>query len=162
MADGPITSITTPLRLTYTVTAGRAQSRFLRAMAEGRVVGERCASCNRVYVPPRGACPTCGVLTDPEEVPISDRGTLTTFCVIRIPFEGQVLEPPYVAGSILLDGADLPLFHLVGGVPVDDVRMGMRVVARWADTLGPTLESIRFFEPLDEPDAPFEAYAEHL
>lgn len=158
----PITGITTAVRLEYTVMAGRAQSRFLRAMAQGRIIGERCPSCERVYVPPRGACPTCAVLTEETPVEIADTGVLTTFCVVNFPFEGQVLEPPYVAGSILLDGSDLPLFHLVGGIPPAEVRMGMRVQAHWSGQLAPTLESIRYFEPTGAPDAPYDAYAEHV
>ncbi len=38
--------------------------------------------------------------------------------------------------------------------------MGMRVEPVWAppEERGPTFESIRYFRPLDEPDAPFESY----
>ena len=48
------------------------------------------------------------------------------------------------------------------GVEPDEVRMGMRVVARWADELTPSLESIRWFEPTGEADVDFASYAEHL
>jgi len=150
-----------PVHLDYQITAGRAQSTFLEAIAQGRLIGERCASCDTVLVPPRGVCRACGCLTE-IGVPLPDLGVVTTFCVINIPFEGQMLTPPYVAGCILLDETDLPLFHLVGGVTPDRVRMGMRVRAVWADRLQPTLQSIRFFEPTGEPDAPFERYADHL
>jgi hypothetical protein len=42
--------------------------------------------------------------------------------------------------------------------------MGMRVKAEWAPPgeRRPTLESIRWFSPSGEPDAPFESYQEHL
>lgn len=153
--------IRTPVRLDYQITAGPTQARFLEGIASGRILGERCPSCTKVLVPPRGVCPACGVLTD-EVVPLRDAGILTTFCVINLPFEGQMLTPPYVAGSILLDGADLPIFHLVGGIGPAEVRMGLRVRAVWAEELKPTLASIRYFEPTGEPDAPFERYAEHL
>ncbi|WP_457307153.1 OB-fold domain-containing protein, partial [Polaromonas sp. P5_E6] len=59
----PVTGIVTPARLDYTYSPGRAQSAYLEALAGRRVVGERCPSCRKVYVPPRGACPTCGVAT---------------------------------------------------------------------------------------------------
>ena len=153
--------IRSPVRLDFQITAGRTQSRFLKAIECGAILGERCPSCTKVLVPPRGICRACGVPIT-EEVPLSDAGILTTFCVINIPFEGQMLTPPYVAGSILLDGSDLPIFHLVGGIAPDEVRMGIRVKAVWASELQPTLASIRYFEPTGEPDAPFECYAEHL
>ncbi len=155
--------IKTPIRLDYTFVAGSAPSRFLRAVAEGRIVGQRCPRCAKVYVPPRGSCPTCGVATD-QEVPVADTGTVTTFCIVNIPFAGQAVRVPYVSASILLDGADIPLFHLVQEVDPHDVRMGMRVQAVWVprDELSPSMRSIRHFRPTGEPDAPFASYREHL
>lgn len=159
----PVRSIRTPIRLEYTITAGRAPSRFLRGLAQRRILAQRCPECEKVYVPPRGACPTCGVPTD-EEVELPHTGTVTTFCVVNIPFAGQTVEIPYVCASVLLDGANIALFHLIQEVPPDQVRMGMRVEAVWAppEEMGPTLESIRYFRPSGEPDAPFEAYREYL
>ena len=159
----PITVMPAPMRLDYTVTAGRYLARYLRALAERRIVGGRCPACAKVYLPPRAACPTCLVPAD-QEVEVADRGTVTTFCVIRIPFGNMPFPPPYVAASVLLDGADLPLMHLVRGLEPDQVRMGLRVRALWVadDQLGPTLESIRWFEPTGEPDAPFASFAGHL
>jgi hypothetical protein len=158
-----IKRIAAPVRLDYMVSAGRELSRFLAAIAEGRLIGRRCPSCRKVYVPPRGACPTCAVATA-GEVPVSDRGTVTTFCVVNVPFEGQVMKLPYVYASILLDGADIPFPHLVQGLPADQVRMGLRVQAEWAppSERKPSLEAIRWFHPSGEPDAPFESYREHL
>jgi len=159
----PVRSIRTPIRLEYTITAGRAPSRFLRGLAQRRILAQRCPECEKVYVPPRGACPTCGVPTE-EEVELPHTGTVTTFCVVNIPFAGQTVEIPYVCASVLLDGANIALFHLIQEVPPDQVRMGMRVEAVWAppEEMGPTLESLKFFRPSGEPDAPFEAYREYL
>lgn len=153
----------TPVHLEYVATVGRHYETFLRGLAEGRILGGRCPSSGLVFVPPRGASPLCGRPTD-EIVEVGAQGVLTTFCVIRIPFAAQRLEPPYVFGAILLDGANMPLHHLVSGCPVPEVRMGMRVRARWQprEAWGPTLESIAYFEPTSEPDVPFDTYAEHL
>ncbi len=158
-----VNGIRTPIRLDYSYTAGRASTRFLRAITDRRIVGQRCPKCEKVYVPPRGACPTCGVATE-EEVELPDKGTITTFCVVNLPFYGQAIKPPYVCASILLDGADIALFHLIQEVPAEEVRMGMRVEAVWddAEKLEPTMESIKHFRPTGEPDAPFESYKEHL
>lgn len=139
-----------PVRLDYRVTAGTVTGRFLEAILEGRLEGRRCPACRKVYVPPRGACPTCAAPLD-EVVPLTGTGVVTAFSVIRIPFEGQVLEPPYACAHVLLDGADVPLLHLVGGCDVDAVHVGMRVAAVWAETLAPTLASVRWFEPVEAP-----------
>jgi len=161
MSD-PIKRISVPVRLEYTIGAGPTLSRFLAGLVEGRLLGRRCPGCKKVYVPPRGACPTCA-LPPGEEVPVADAGVVTTFCIVNVPFEGQTMKLPYVYASILLDGADIPLLHLVN-VPAEEARMGMRVQAEWAapSERRPTLESIRWFRATGEPDAPFEAYQEHL
>lgn len=159
----PIYRLDTPIRLDYTYVAGRASSRFLEGVAEGRILGQRCPSCRKVYVPPRGSCPTCAVPTD-EEVELADRGTVTTFCIVNLPFLGQAVRPPYASASILLEGADIPLFHLIQECPADDVRMGMRVEAVWVrpEERAPGMDSIRHFRPLGEPDAPYDSYKDHL
>ena len=138
--------IKTPIRLDYTYTAGRARSAFLRAIGERRIVGERCPECRRVFVPPGGACPTCGVPTE-GEVEVADRGVIAQFCIVNLPFYGQQIAPPYVCASVRLDGADTTLFHLVQEIPVEAVRTGMRVEAAWDDERAPTVESIRYFRP---------------
>jgi uncharacterized OB-fold protein len=162
-AEGaPVTMMTTPIRLSYRHTTSDEEDRYLRALAEGRLIGQRCPACHKVYVPPR-VCPADGVAPD-EVVEIADRGTVTTFCVVNVPFAGQRLTPPYVVAQVLLDGADIPIPHLVLGVDADQVRMGLRVAAVWRDRSqwSTTPENIAHFEPAGEPDAPYESYAEHL
>lgn len=153
----------TPVRLDYHIIAGPARSRFLQGILEGRILGAACPRCDKVYAPLIHACRACAApLVEPREV--GPNGTVTTFSVVRIPFEGQQIQPPYVLGWILLDGADIPLLHIVSGVPADEVRMGLRVEPLWCDPddREPTLESIRYFRPSGEPDAPFASYEGHL
>jgi uncharacterized OB-fold protein len=160
---GPVTLIQTPIRLDYTVTAGRNLTRYLRGIAHKRILGGRCSMCQKVYLPSRGACPTCGIPTE-TEVQVADQGTVTTFCIINIPFDAAPFPPPYAAVAILLDGADMPILHLLRGIPPAEVRMGMRVRAVWVpdEQLAPTLASIRWFEPTGEPDRDFSTIASHL
>ncbi len=159
----PVTMMTTPVRLHYEHTASPEESSFLRGLADGRLLGQRCPACGKVYVPPRGACPTDGVPTA-GEVELPDRGIVTTFCVVNVDFPGQRVAAPYVAASVLLDGADIPFQHLILGCDAGEVRMGMRVRAEWKprEQWGTTLENIDHFRPTGEPDAPYETYARHL
>jgi uncharacterized protein len=159
----PTVMITTPVRLRYEHTASHEESLFLRGLAAGRLLGQRCPACGKVYIPPRAACPTDGVPTA-EEVELPDTGTVTTFCVVNVPFTGQRVTPPYVAAAIVLDGADIPFQHLILGCEPGDVRMGMRVAAVWKPRAqwGTTVENIGHFRPTGEPDAPYESYAHHL
>lgn len=155
--------IVTPIRLDYDYSVSESETKYLTEIAEGRILGQRCPACAKVYMPPRGACPTDGV-TLAEFVELPDRGMVTTFCVVSVPFLGQKIEPPYVAAYVLLDGADIAFQHLILGCPADEVRMGMRVEAVWKprDEWTTSLENIDHFRPTGEPDAPFEAFAGHL
>jgi hypothetical protein len=154
--------IISPVRLSYDHTVSPGESSYLLALAEGRLIGQRCPVCGKVYVPPRGACPVDGVPTR-DEVQLPDTGIVTTFCVVNVPFQGQKYPSPYVAASVLIDGADIAFQHLILGCPPDVVRMGMRVKAVWK----PREEwdvghNIDHFEPTGEPDAPYDSYAHHL
>ncbi|MFD4194756.1 Zn-ribbon domain-containing OB-fold protein [Amycolatopsis thermoflava] len=153
----------TPIQLHYQHSASPEESRYLRGLAEGKLIGQRCPKCEKVYIPPRGACPTDGVPTV-DEVELPDTGIVTTFCIVNVPFLGQRIKPPYVAAYILLDGADIAFLHLVLGCDAADVRMGMRVKANWKprDEWWTSLENISHFEPTGEPDAPYESFAHHL
>jgi uncharacterized protein len=155
--------MTAPISLRYTHSASAEESRYLRALAAGKIIGQRCPVCGKVYVPPRGSCPTCGVPTA-TDVELPDTGTVTTFCVVNVPFQGQRVPAPYVAAAVLLDGADIPFQHLILGCAPADVRMGMRVRAVWRppDQWGTTSENIDHFEPSGEPDASYDSYAHHL
>ncbi|MFF3055935.1 Zn-ribbon domain-containing OB-fold protein [Streptomyces sp. NPDC057909] len=153
----PVIGIVTPARLDYTYTPGRAQSAYLNALSEQRTVGERCPSCRKVYVPPRGACPTCGVATA-EQVEVGPRGTVTTYCIVSIKAKNLDIEVPYVYAHIALDGADLALHGRIGGIPYDQVRMGLRVEPVWTEG-GRHPDHYR---PTGEPDADYDAYKELL
>ncbi|MFJ7199252.1 MULTISPECIES: Zn-ribbon domain-containing OB-fold protein [unclassified Streptomyces] len=153
----PVTGIITPTRLDYRYTPGRAQSAYLDALSRRRIVGERCPSCRKVYVPPRGACPTCGVATA-EQVEAGPRGTVTTFCIVNIKAKNLDIEVPYVYAHIALDGADLALHARIGGIPYDQVRMGLRVEPVWTEG-GRHPDHYR---PTGEPDADYDAYKELL
>ena len=118
----PVKSTKTPLHLDYEYTAGAASSRFLRAVKEKKLMGQRCPQCGKVYLPPRGACPTDGVPTT-DEVELPHTGTVTTFCVVNVPF-----------------------LHVV---KADESAMatGMRVTATWKDEREGHITDLACFVP---------------
>jgi uncharacterized OB-fold protein len=117
----------------------------------------------QVYIPPRRSCPADGVPCT-GEVELPDTGTVSTFCVVNFPYPGQRIPPPFVAASLVLDGADIAFQHLILGCPPGEVRMGMRVRAVWKprSEWGMTLQNISHFTPTGEPDAPYETYARQM
>jgi uncharacterized protein len=156
-AEGAVVMTVTPVRLGYEHTASPGESAYLRGLAGGRLLGQRCGVCGQVYIPPRGTCPADGVPTS-EEVELPETGTVTTFCVVNVGYPGQRVTPPYVAAAVLLDGADIAFQHLVLGCSPDEVRMGLRVRAVWDEVAG----GISHFAPSGEPDAGYETYARSL
>ena len=161
----PVTVIKTPVSLTIQHTASHEESAYLRAIAEGKLLGARTHSDGpgKVYFPPHGADPATGQPTT-EFVELPDKGTVTTFAIINIPFEGQRIKPPYVAAYVLLDGADIPFLHLVADIDAHEVRMGMRVQAVWRprEQWGFGIDNIDYFRPAGEPDAEYDTYKHHL
>nr|WP_313673790.1 OB-fold domain-containing protein [Mycolicibacterium sp.] len=159
----PVTVVVSPCSLAVQHTASRPESIFLRAMRQGTLLGARAGENGKVYFPPREADPATGRALD-HFVELPDKGTVTTFAIINIPFAGQKIKPPYVAAYVLLDGADIPFLHLVTEVDATDVRMGMRVEAVWKPSgerdFG--IDNIDHFRPTGEPDADYDTYKHHL
>jgi len=150
----PVLSVRTPARLDYDFTAGRSTSAFLRGMLEKKIIGEACPICHKVYAPSRGACPSHGVPTE-GHIELAQQGVVVSFCVVNVAFHGSVMEIPYVSALIQLEGADMFLMHLLQEIKADEVRVGQWVEAVWVDDadLAPTLESVKYFRPIDRPDA---------
>ncbi len=159
----PVTRVITPVELDYLYAASPEESAFYRGLEQGKILGQRCPTCEKVYVPPRSACPADGTPTA-EEIELPHEGTVTTFCIVNVPFMGQRITPPYVSAYVLLDGADIAFLHLILDIPADEVRMGMRVEAVWKprEEWGTTIENISHFRPTGEPDADYETYKQHL
>jgi uncharacterized protein len=164
-ADGrdPVTVQVTPSAIEIQHTASLPESTFLRALEEGKLLGARTGKNGKVYFPPKEADPATGKELN-EYVELPDKGTVTTFAVINIPFAGQRIKPPYVAAYVLLDGADIPFLHLVTEIDATDVRMGMRVQAVWKprEEWGLGIDNIDYFRPTGEPDADYDTYKHHL
>ncbi|MFT4086678.1 MAG: OB-fold domain-containing protein [Gordonia sp. (in: high G+C Gram-positive bacteria)] len=161
-AQGARELITTPVALSVEHSASEVESWYLEGLKAGKLCGGR-VDTGEVYFPPRVASPADGSKTV-ERVELPDTGTVTTFCIVNVPFLGQQITPPYVAAYVLLDGADIPFLHLILDCPADEVRMGMRVKAVWRpeSEWGHTLRNVNHFAPSGEPDAPFESYRDHL
>ncbi|BBX20128.1 DNA-binding protein [Mycolicibacterium duvalii] len=159
----PVTMLVVPSWIEIQHTASQPESAFLRALEQGKLLGARSGSDGKVYFPPKEANPATGQPLD-QFVELSDKGTVTTFAIINIPFAGQRIKPPYVAAYVLLDGADIPVLHLVSDIDAEQVRMGMRVQAVWKpqDQWGLGIDNIEYFRPTGEPDADYDTYKHHL
>lgn len=163
--------------LTYRERLTPNLSRYADRLLEGRILGHRCPSCSRVYVPAKGYCPMCVVqTTDADEVEVPDTGTVTGFTIVTpVNYYGQTKTEPFVFASVLLDGADTTLGGQdITGVTHAELRTGLRVKAKWKPREERSVEGmsnrgwgsfgdvVESFVATGEPDADEDVYKEHL
>jgi len=155
--------------LTYTDLVSPTTQRYCDALLAGRIIGQQCPTCGRVYVSPRGYCPVDAIALDAEhDVELTQRGTVTNFTVITpVQYHGQKETQPFVRASVLLDDCDaLFVLQNIVGIPSDEVHVGIRVEAVWlpegernVDEIenrgwGNSTGCIEGWRPTGEPDVP--------
>jgi len=130
---------------------GKSNAEFFeRLKNEKALYGSRCTSCRKVVVPLSGLCARCFADTEPEVIQLKDEGVLDSFTIVYLPYPGQPAAPPYAYGMIKLDGADNFFMHMVDGIPLDDIRVGMRVKAVWNDEPRGDFYDIEYFKPITD------------
>jgi len=147
--------------------------RYADCLMQGRLIGHKCPKCGLVYVPPRGYCPIDVIETGADnEVTLEDKGVVTNYTVVTpVQYYGQEETEPFVRASVLLDGPGGMLnLQDILDVPVDQVRVGMRVQADWLPegerttkeltnrSWGSAEGVIRGWRPTGEPDLPAEQF----
>ena len=105
---------------------------FWAATAEHRLEVPYCRTCGEAVWYPRGHCPNC-YSTDLESRPMSGRGSVYTFSIVRRG-EGPYAEvTPYVIAYVELEEGPRIATNIVGIDP-EQVEVGMAVEAVFEDT----------------------------
>lgn len=81
-------------RLTY--------ARWRQALADNRLLGQRCQNCDHETAAPKAACATCGS-RNLNTIELPDDGTIYSVTTIYIPPEG--FERPYNIGLVSVGNA---------------------------------------------------------
>ena len=129
------------LSMPYTLTPGRAAGAFLAELGQRRIVGSRFSKSGNVVVPAQDFCPLSGD-SEFEFVEAPATGTLTAFTETA---EGLI-------GLIRIDGSDVDFPHRLVDTSLDELRIGMRVEAVWAEGIENSILAIAGFRLA--PDAP--------
>ncbi len=128
---------------------GKSNTEFFeRLKEESMFYGSKCTSCNKVVVPIAGLCARCFADTEPDAVPVKDEGVLDSFTIVYLPYPGQPSTPPYAYGMIKLDGSSNYFMHMVDGIPLEDIKVGMKVKAVWNDERKGDFYDIKYFKPV--------------
>jgi uncharacterized OB-fold protein len=138
----------------YELALGGTWSYFFDCLKEERIMGKKCKSCKRVFVPPRSFCPRC--FEDMEQwVEVKQEGTIETWVLVNMPFFAQQLKIPFISAQIRLDGSDTGFIHQIAGIDLSNfdkvrevVKLGGKVRAVWSKEKKGNILDIAYFEPL--------------
>ncbi len=163
--------------LTYTDRLPPSTIRFAEALLEGKILGQKCPQCGRVWLPGKDYCPIDSIkIPSGNDVEVADHGVVTGHTIITpVRYYGQTKTEPFIYASVLLEGSSSLLGgQEITGIPIDQVRDGMRVKAVWKPVDERSSEgqsnrgwvsvggAIENFEWTGEPDATREEYEEHV
>jgi hypothetical protein len=137
-------------RSRYAWATGAAVGRFLKGLRAGEILGTKCDNCGRIVVPPRIFCEWCFRRID-SWVKLPDTGTINTYSVSYITADTTRIKTPIIPAVITIDSTtNAGFLHLIGDVKHDDVNIGMRVKAVWADVSQRkgSITDIKYFAPI--------------
>jgi uncharacterized OB-fold protein len=137
------------LALPYTYFAGRVGSTFITTIRDkNKIMGVKCNTCNKVFVPPRQTCELCLEDIRDNWVELGNTGEVVNFTVVRYDDKHLPRKAPFVMAMVQLDGADTPMVHILEGVDIDKVKIGAKVKAVFAEETTNTILDIDHFEPV--------------
>jgi uncharacterized OB-fold protein len=100
---------------------------FIDYLEQGKVVGNRCKKCGKVFFPPRADCYQC-LASDMEWFEVSGTGKLVSYSKLEYAPVGFGDDLPYAIA--LLDYGDYKVFgRIAADVPEDEIRVGMEMKA---------------------------------
>lgn len=133
------------LGFTYTRSTGPVVGAFLTGLRDRKVLGNRGAD-GTVYVPPVEYDPdTAAPVTDMVEV--GQTGTVQSWSWVAHPRAKHPLDRPFAYALIKLEGADVPMLHIVDAGQEAAMATGMAVRLRWAEQPRGYITDIACFEP---------------
>ena len=95
-------------------------SKFIEFLAEGKIVGSKCAECGRMEFPPRAYCPNC--LSDKWEwVPLACDCTLLTFTRVESAPAAFRAEAPYLLGLAQFSEGPKVLAWIDEGIQIPEI-----------------------------------------
>jgi uncharacterized OB-fold protein len=131
----------------FLVTIGNTGNKFLTEIRDNKtLMGIKCVGCKKIYIPPRTHCPTCFARMS-EWVKLSGKGTLETYTIVRYQEPYMPKEAPYAYGVIKLDGADTGLVHMIGGVDLSKIKVGMKMEPVFKEQREGSILDIEYFKP---------------
>jgi uncharacterized protein len=140
------------LNLDYDAPLGNAYSEFMENLKEEKIVGNKCTTCNRIYVPVRPFCDICCEDTSKPFVvdPCAHVVAYTVYCIESL----NLPKPPFAQAIIKVGYAANSFMHFLGGIEYKDaedlnnkIKIGMKVKPVWAKNKNGDILDIQYYTP---------------
>jgi uncharacterized OB-fold protein len=131
---------------------GFLMQKFIKELANKKILAAKCPGCGYTYVPPRARCGKCHAKIEEKNlINLSGKGELLSYTTAHVKLDGegnfQDLEKPVIIGAIKLDNADSTIFMPVEGIKPRDLVEGFKVKVQWQQETKGELSDIRCFKP---------------
>ena len=141
-----------PIVAGFRWSVGIMMERFIKSLADRKILAAKCPTCGYTYVPPRSRCGKCySRITEEQLRSILGKGTLVGYTTAYVQLDGEGnfldLNAPKVIGAIKLDSCDSTIFMPLGKVEPRDVKEGIKVEAVWRKETKGEIADILCFEP---------------
>ncbi len=141
-----------PFFAAFSWSTGFIMEKFIKELANRKILAAKCPGCGYTYVPPRSRCGKCNSKMEEKNlITLSGKGTLVSYTVAHVKLDGNGnfldLEKPEIIGAIKLDKADSTIFMPVEGIKPKDVAEGLKVKVQWRDETRGELSDLQCFTP---------------
>ncbi len=104
-------------------------SEFFRALGQKKIMGSKCKKCGYKYATPRAHCMQCGSETEWFQLP--NEGKVHTYTTCYFGSEEFLKETPFHLIMVEFEGVDSLFMARMVGVSAEDLKIGMKVKARF-------------------------------
>jgi uncharacterized OB-fold protein len=141
-----------PLVANFSWSTGFLMEKFIKELANKKILAAKCPRCGYTYVPPRSRCGKCyAKIEENNLVNLSGKGTLVSYTRAYVKLDGegnlQDLEKPQIIGAIKLAKADSTIFMPIEWVKLRDLKEGLKVKVQWQDETKGEVPDMKCFVP---------------
>ena len=131
---------------------GVLMEKFIKSLADKKLLAAGCPECEYIHLPPRTRCPKCSAKTSEGNlVEVKGSGTLLSYTLAYVELDGKGnfkdLEKPGIIAAVKLDEADSTVFMPLEDIEPDKLKQGLKVSLKWRDETKGEIADLRCFCP---------------
>ena len=141
-----------PYAANFSWSTGFIMEKFIKELANKKILAAKCPKCGYTYVPPRSRCGKCNAKMEEKNlINLSGKGTLVSYTKAYVKLDGagnfQDLKKPMIIGAVKLDNADSTIFIPLEGIKPSELNVGLKVKVQWRDETKGEISDILCFRP---------------